>query len=116
MRFGKPQLTNQWALPDAGEQCFEPSEIPGSKLVAPFALKITEYVMDLCVCCVSALGKADNSRTALVGCVVPDDVAEIFQASEQSVHRLLAHAGALGKRAWSSAIRTRKLKHRHMRH
>lgn len=39
-------LARQRALPDAGEQFFELSEILGPKLSAPLVLDVVEYVVD----------------------------------------------------------------------
>ena len=40
------RLAGQPALPDAGEQFFELSEMLGTKLSAPLALDVAEYVVD----------------------------------------------------------------------
>ena len=69
--------------------------------------------MNFRVGCAAPLGKADNSRAALAR-VGPGDIAQIFEAPEQLVHCLFAHAGALGQRARTNSIRSRKLQHRHM--
>jgi hypothetical protein len=43
------------------------------------------------------------------------DIAGAFQTSEQLVHRLLGHPGALGERARPDAVRTGILQHGNMR-
>ena len=50
--------------------------------------------MDFGVCCVPAFRKADNPRTALIRCVGPDEIPGFFQAPEEPVRGLLAHASA----------------------
>jgi len=51
----------------------------------------------------------------LIWYIRPNDITKTFEAPEQLVHGLLAHAGALGERAWANAIRPRKLQYRQMR-
>ena len=88
----------------------------GPKLGAPLALDVPKDLVDLRVGGASAFGQADNSRAAFVGGVGPGEIPEPFEAPQQLVHGLLAHAGALGEHAGADAIRARKLQHRHMRH
>ena len=88
----------------------------GPKLSAPFALNVLEDLVDLRVGGASALGQADNSRSAFIGCVGPGEIPEGVEAPKQLVHGLLAHAGALGEHARADPVRTWKLQHRHVRH
>ena len=107
---------DQRAFPDAAQQLFEPGEVPGAKLGAPFVLDVAEDVVDFRVRGAPAPGEADHPRATPAGRVGPDDVAEPLQTPEQLVHGLLAHAGALSESAGANSIRTRKLQHRHVRH
>jgi len=70
--------------------------------------------MDLGVCGVAALGKADYSRATLVRRIGSGDITETFKAPEKLVHGLLAQASALGESARANAIRSRELQHREM--
>ncbi len=65
------------------------------KLSAPFALDVAKDVVHFCEGSASPLGKADDARAARVGCIGPFDIAETFEAAEELVQGLLAHAGTL---------------------
>src|SRR5215469_15031475 len=72
--------------------------------------------MDLCIGAMSSFRQADNSCAAFIWRVGSDDVPVIFEAPEQLVHRLFAHACALSEHARTDPIRAGKLQHCHMRH
>src|SRR6516162_961889 len=110
------RLANQRALPDTEQQRFELGEMPDSELSVPLAFDVAEDIVDLRVSGASSFGQADNSRASFIGCVGPGEIPEGFEAPQELVHSLLAHAGALGKHPRADPIRARKLQHRHMRH
>ena len=72
--------------------------------------------MDLRVGGASAFSQADNAGAAFIGGVGPGEIPERFEASQQLVHGLFAHAGALGEHARADPIWAWKLQDRHMWH
>ncbi len=90
-------------------------EILRAKLGLPFALDLAEHLQSLCPRGVSALGKADNARAALIRRVGPDQISEIFQTPEQAVHGLLAHPCALGQNAGANSVGAWESEYRYVR-
>src|SRR5215469_10387666 len=111
----RKSLANQRALPDAQQQFFELAERLGAQFVAPLALDVAKNVVDPGVCGASAPGQADDPRTAFVWLIRSDEISERFEAAEQLVDRLLAHAGALREHAGTDAVGAGKPQHRHVR-
>ncbi len=81
----------------------------------PFALDLDKYLGHLGVDRVAALGAAHDAGAGFLGTVGARDIAKVFEAAEQLVHRLLAHTRALGEGAGAHPIRSWILQHRDMR-
>src|SRR5579872_4480886 len=113
-RRSHTRLANQRAFPHPKQQLFELSERLGSELGTPLALDVTKDLMNLRPGRASAFGQTDNAAAAFIGGIGPNEIAERFEAPQQLVHGLFAHAGALGEHAWADPIWSGELQHRHM--
>lgn len=111
-RKGAISSTDQLAPPHAVQEGFELRELRFSQFRTPFTFDLLQNAEDFRISSSSTLRETDNARTARIRRIGPDNVSKIFHASKQLVHRLLAHAGAVGQGAGTNAIGARILQHR----
>lgn len=71
--------------------------------------------MDFSIGSGTFLSEPNNPSAPLVGGIGPNDISRSFEAPEQLIDSLLAHACAFGESSRPDAIRARILKYRHMR-
>src|SRR5438270_2307925 len=98
---------DEGGVPYVQQDLLELGEALVSQDVAPLIFQVEEQLLHQEPDSMTTLGEPDDTGSALVRHILPLDVSQTFEALEQLVHRLFAHAGPLCQDAGADAIGTR---------